>query len=131
MAVNPSGLSTFTSALTTTKLDELISGGLQKRAAQLVNYVALLVLDLAQAYVPVDTGHLKASLQKGGEENVFEITGGGLIGVIGTSVFYAVFVEFGTRKMRAQPFLTPAVEQTREVWSQGIRKLFGDEVLAA
>ena len=31
--------------------------------------------------------------------------------VVGTSVEYAVYVEKGTKKQRAQPYLTPAVEE--------------------
>lgn len=128
MAGGASGPITYSVTLTTTKLDELINGGLHKRATELVQYFALLILDLAQSFVPVDTGHLKASLQKGGEENIFEIMGGGLVAVIGTSVLYAVFVEFGTRRMSAQPYLTPAVEAVREEFAHGISSIFGSGV---
>lgn len=129
MAINPNGLATFTSTLTTTKLDELIDGGLQHRAAELVQTIAFLILDLAQSFVPVDTGYLKASLQQGGEENVFEILNGGLIATIGTTVIYAVFVEFGTAHMSARPYLGPAVELVRDEWAAGISALFGSNVL--
>lgn len=32
--------------------------------------------------------------------------------IVGTSVEYAAFVEFGTSKMAAQPYLRPAVKET-------------------
>lgn len=32
--------------------------------------------------------------------------------VVGTSVEYAVFVEFGTSRMRAQPYFRPAIRET-------------------
>ncbi len=35
---------------------------------------------------------------------------------------YARYVEFGTRKMAAQPFLLPAVEQARPQWRIKIRQ---------
>lgn len=128
MPVNPSGLDTVTSSLTTTKLDSLIAGELRHNCQTLVRHFALVILDLAQYYVPVDTGRLKTSLQIGEGENVFEILEGGLVIQVGTSVYYAVFVEFGTRHNAAQPFLTPAVEQVRDDWAQAIRGVFGDNV---
>jgi HK97 gp10 family phage protein len=129
VAINPRGLATNTSTLTTTHLDFLIDGGLERRASSTVRYFALVILDLAQTWCPVDTGHLKNSLQPGGEDNVFEFEDGGLVAVVGTSVLYAVFVEFGTRNMRAQPYLTPAVEATRNAWARAIFELFGGEVV--
>lgn len=129
MAINPSGLGSNTSTLDTTVLDRLINGGLHQRAEQTVRYFSLVILDLAQTWVPVDTGHLKASLQPGGEDNVWEIEEGGLVAVIGTSVIYAVFVEFGTRNMHARPFLGQAVEATRDAWAAAIFDLFGGEII--
>jgi len=40
--------------------------------------------------------------------------------IVGTSVEYAAFVEFGTSKMQAQPYLRPAV---REVFTQDFSRL--------
>lgn len=36
---------------------------------------------------------------------------------------YAVHLEFGTRKMSARPFMTPAVEQERPKYERGLREL--------
>jgi len=52
---------------------------------------------------PVDTGRLRASLTHEvhtNEESVY----------VGTNVEYAPYVEFGTSKMAAQPYLKPAVD---------------------
>lgn len=41
---------------------------------------------------------------------------------VGTNVHYAPFVELGTRKMRAQPYLRPAVENHREEYEKIIKQ---------
>jgi len=54
---------------------------------------------------PVDTGRLRASIaEELGEDSR------GLVERIGTNVNYAKHVEFGTSRMRAQPFLRPAIK---------------------
>lgn len=55
----------------------------------------------ARDLCPVDTGRLRESIR---------FTVGGDEVEIGTDVEYAPYVELGTRKQRAQPFLTPALE---------------------
>lgn len=69
---------------------------------------ALLALKLRNEAVrrcPVDTGRLRQSigLKKIGDGHYR----------VGTNVVYAPFVEFGTRRTRAQPFLRPALEAVR------------------
>jgi len=54
----------------------------------------------AKQRAPVDTGHLRASI---GAE------GGGMRWRVNAAAGYAVYVELGTRKMSAQPFLVPAL----------------------
>lgn len=62
----------------------------------------------------VDTGNLKNSI------NV-NYKNGGMTAEIGTPVHYAPHVEFGTRFMRAQPFLFPAFESGRNIFINNIR----------
>lgn len=64
----------------------------------------------AIALVPVDTGSLKGSIRKENEDDrtVAVKAGGGFY--IKKDVVYAGYVELGTRKMRAQPYLRPAFE---------------------
>ena len=59
----------------------------------------------AKQLCPVDTGNLRNSIthQMRGENTV----------AVGTNVHYAPYVELGTSKMRAQPYLRPAVENHR------------------
>jgi len=72
----------------------------------------------AKQIVPVDTGNLKGSI----ESRVIRNSDGEVVGVVGSNVRYAPFIEFGTSKMSAQPFLRPAVERNRET----IRSLLGE-----
>ncbi len=44
--------------------------------------------------------------------------------IIGTSVEYAPYVELGTSRMKAQPYLTPALELNKN----NIRKIFADAI---
>ena len=54
----------------------------------------------ARMECPVDTGRLRASINHAQQGKDTE--------VIGTNVEYAAYVEFGTSKMAAQPYLKPA-----------------------
>lgn len=64
----------------------------------------------AKRLCPVDTGRLRASIS-----HALDRDGRGLVGVVGTDVDYAPFVELGTSRAPAQPFLRPALaaETTR------------------
>lgn len=59
-----------------------------------------LVANSARASCPVDTGALQASITSSAAGNS---------AVIGAGASYAAYVEFGTCKMAAQPFLVPAL----------------------
>ncbi len=63
---------------------------------------AIEVRDLAVDVVAVKTGRLKGSLQL--DDSGLAL----LVMRVGTNVIYGKFVEFGTRKMAARPFLFPA-----------------------
>ena len=53
---------------------------------------------------PVDTGRLRNSITHVEDENEQAV-------YIGTNVEYAPFIELGTSRMRARPFLEPAATQ--------------------
>jgi HK97 gp10 family phage protein len=65
---------------------------------------AVLVERVAKRLCPVDTGRLRGSITHDLARDAR-----GLVATVGTLVEYAPFVEFGTRYMRAQPFLRPAL----------------------
>ena len=70
----------------------------------------------AQTYVPVDTGTLKRNI-------VLEIIDNGLTAKSEARTDYADYVEHGTRKMEAQPYMKPAYEQTVEEFKSHIKRV--------
>lgn len=77
---------------------------------------------LAEAYAikkcPVDTGRLRGSITHGTlpeEDTAF----------IGTNVEYAPYVEYGTSRMKAQPFFKPAIQNHQaeyfQIWEAYMR----------
>lgn len=58
----------------------------------------------AKQLCPVDTGRLRSSIT-----HALDRDARGLVGVVGTDVDYAAYVELGTSKAGAQPFLRPAL----------------------
>lgn len=68
----------------------------------------------AKALTPVRTGTLRRSIH-----SVFEH--GGLTGLVGPSVLYGKFVEFGTRRMGARPYMRPAAEQVLPRFASAVK----------
>lgn len=68
----------------------------------------------AKSIVPVDTGQLRNSITHTQEGDRTE--------VIGTNVSYAPYVELGTRRQSAQPYLKPAVADHVDEYRQIIER---------
>ena len=68
-----------------------------------VRDLVLLVEGEAKRLCPVDTGNLRASITP--------VIESWAEGYVGTNTNYAPYVEYGTRKMPAQPFLEPAFQE--------------------
>lgn len=102
------------------KLNELRTT-LPIRNKKLIKTLAFRVESLAKLKSPVDTGANRASIYTATEDN----NPGGVeanlpnppkdTAYIGPTMEYSVFLEFGTSRQAAQPFLLPAL---REVESQ-------------
>lgn len=86
--------------LDTFKLDQIIAK-FPKEAENVVKAGAYAVQGRAQTYAPVDTGALKNSLKAS--------RAGNLLWWVGDGVEYGIYQELGTSRMRAQPFMVPAV----------------------
>lgn len=69
----------------------------------------------AKEKVPVRTGTLRRSIH-----SVF--SNGGLTGIVGPSVLYGKFVEFGTRRMGARPYMRPAAEQVLPGFAAAVKR---------
>jgi len=76
-----------------------------ERASQTVAESALNVAREAKNLAPVRTGYLRNSIQVEFPEK--------LKAYVKAYASYAHFVEYGTRKMSARPFMRPAVEMVR------------------
>ena len=94
--------------------DKVIRAAEQAKVKALTK-AALVVEDQAVSLVPVDTGNLKNSIThqvKGDEAR------------IGTNTDYGPYLEFGTRKMPAQPYLRPAMDKNKN----NIQKILADMI---
>lgn len=87
-------------------------GALEAACLPAVLEAALFIEERAKIACPVDTGNLRRSISTSGPS----VGADGVSATVGTNVNYAAFVEFGTRRMAAQPFLGPALEQARAVY---------------
>lgn len=70
---------------------------------------ALRVHRRAKQLAPVDTGRLRSSVE-------YEVgrDSRGLVARISTDVHYAIYLEFGTRRMTPRAFLRPALDAARQ-----------------
>ena len=113
-----------------------INKGIDNGVAESVLEACIRVQTEARNLAPVQTGNLKGSIsfkaEKGsdGDLNVNPAKGEGYVG---SNLPYAVYQEFGTRNMKPQPFLRPAIARvvygtsTKEV----IRKIMEEEALGS
>ena len=83
------------------RLREMI-GEMNVAAEDAVDAAADAIVQKAQELVPVRTGFLKSTIQK--------VVAGAAIRLVTALAPYSQFVEFGTSRMAAQPFLRPALE---------------------
>lgn len=75
----------------------------------------------AKALAPVDTGHLRRSINSEIEEK-----GGSIVGEVSTGALeYAPFVEYGTSKQAAQPFMTPSFVNASKNLTNDLKKAMG------
>ena len=80
------------------EITRLVSQAIRETADELVNE--------AQALAPVRTGELRDSIHK---EEIDELNV-----AVGSDISYAPFLEYGTSRMAARSFLTPASISARE-----------------
>lgn len=99
-------------AVASVRVVERIAAAEKELAAALeavVGKVALVIEAGGKMRAPIDTGHLRNSIQA-------RPVGPATWEVV-AQAHYAVYVEMGTRFMRARPFLGPAVEDARRAVS--------------
>lgn len=89
---------------------------MRPKAATIVKRTAFAVEGRAKINAPVLTGALRNSLHA---EPVNDLTW-----KVADGVLYGVFQEFGTSRMAAHPFLTPAIESQRQAFLDAMKELF-------
>lgn len=70
----------------------------------------------AQKNAPVDAGDLKGSIG-------LELSDGGLAATVEPTMEYSAYVELGTRKMKAQPYLKPAFDDQVQQFKKDLDRL--------
>ena len=96
VSIDVAGANEFTQAM------KQFDSGMQRQVHERLRNWAEEVKTSARGQVPVKTGHLRDSIYTKMGEWIAEV---------GAEATYAVFVELGTRYMRARPFLYPAVQE--------------------
>lgn len=81
---------------------DLFKNALPEQIAQALEVIGLTAERYAKELCPVDTGRLRNSISHARDDNA---------AYIGTNVEYAPYVELGTSKMKARPFLRPAATE--------------------
>lgn len=76
----------------------------------------------AKMITPVDTGALRRSINTGGKSTPTSATS-----TVGSNLEYAPYVELGTSRNRAQPFLQPALQKNKNI----AKKIVADEIKKA
>jgi len=112
-----------------------------KTAPQVVRALAFEIQGRAAQNAPVDTGALRNSIYvrtydadpfPGISTDAKRVRlprpGNDKHAVIGPSVEYGLYVEMGTQRMGAQPYLAPAVASVRQQFEREIRKVFNKKV---
>lgn len=89
------------------KLQKLAAAVGKKGSRVAVRAGALVVLNSAKEKAPYRTGTLRRSLEMEDGPGDTEVT-------VGTDLEYAPYVEFGTSRMGAQPFLRPAFDENQD-----------------
>jgi HK97 gp10 family phage protein len=93
-----------------------IAAAMPDRASAVVRKASFDVEGQAKNRVPVDTGALKNSIST-------EFENGGLTGIIAPHTDYATFVEYGTKRMSAQPYMTPAAEAVAPAYIEAMKQM--------
>lgn len=96
------------------RLDQ-VEREIRARARAAVAKAALDIEAHAKALAPVDTGLLRNSI------TAIEITPDHWR--VTSPVSYSVYQEYGTSRMAAQPYMTPALEAVRPVLESALRRL--------
>ena len=97
---------------------EKISKGAQSKTDNFLLKVGATIERYAKIRCPVDTGALRASIHH-------DLVKQGLV-FVGAEKDYAAYVEYGTSRMNAQPFMRPSAEQAKSQFGTELKSLAVD-----
>ena len=97
---------------------EQAAQGIESAIGVALEKIGLLAEGYAQMKCPVDTGNLRSSI-------THEVDAGEKAVYIGTNVEYAPYVELGTSKQKAQPYLRPAATEHGDQYRQVLKSALG------
>lgn len=95
-----------------------VTEGIESAIAVALEKIGLLAENYAAKKCPVDTGNLRGSI-------TYEVDTADNAVYIGTNVEYAPYVELGTSRQKAQPFLRPAASEHGAQYRQVLKKALG------
>ncbi len=99
------------------ELDKKLAKNIQKQAVRtIVKKNGAALQKKAQKKAPIDTGTLERSIG-------LEIGNDGLTATVEPTAAYAAYVEYGTRFMKAQPYLRPAFDEQSKIFKSDMEKL--------
>lgn len=96
-----------------------IAAALPENTKAIVRSAAFAIEAQAKTRCPVDTGALVNSIST-------EFENGGLTGIIAPHTEYAAYVEFGTKRQSAQPYMIPAAEAVAPVFEAAMRQMLAN-----
>lgn len=97
---------------------EQVVDGIDSAIGVALEKIGLLAENYAVKKCPVDTGNLRGSI-------THKVDADGNAVYIGTNVEYALYVELGTSRQKAQPFLRPAASEHGAQYRQVLKKALG------
>lgn len=97
---------------------EQVVDGIDSAIGAALEEIGLLAENYAAKKCPVDTGNLRGSI-------TYEVDAGDNAVYIGTNVEYAPYVELGTSRQKAQPFLRPAASEHGAQYRKVLEKALG------
>ena len=91
---------------------DAVKGGILGAIQRALERIGMQAEGYAKDLCPVDTGHLRNSITHTTDDKA---------AYIGTNVEYGKYVELGTVKMAAQPFLGPAATEHTETYQNIVK----------
>ena len=98
--------------VTITSNADLFRNALPEQIAQALEAIGLTAEAHAKELCPVDTGRLRNSISHARDD---------ISAYIGTNVEYAPYVELGTSRQKAQPYLRPAAANHADEYKQIVK----------